>query len=1087
MAIDLSGLPDRKKKANISVNTAKTTSKKSVSTDTDPMKGLEINAPDILNNVIRIVGESAKDTLKAPFKGAEIPFSGKEKDGDIKGKSFGDVLREFTNTPKPELEETETEGGLPFNPGVGIGIDVLKGLQETIPQIPGAIKEGMEADPKRFIKDTIAGTAADIVDEATAPANALIPDVLQSIGKSIQGTPLDRILNDKISDIPAAMKQMKATVGGKQAESPAEAITPSIYKGESEAKQPAGLLPAPEPKVTPEGVDLSGLPEPTIKPTQLPESSVSGPKGVTVEESTPILPTRSVKPVINESTGVSSQKYGTGELVPESKALEQSMKRQESASKTGFRAGKKEQKEINQLYKGINKPVSENLPFESKRQIEALQETLKNTKTLKDLRELYDKIKMVKEMGKARYTAIKEAKAMQDKLELNLALKTLDASSKVKPKVKANEKPMFKKVGEGWNAYTRRPMRIIDELDGGANFQGPHHNILIDRVNDGLNKELIAADRWIDEGLKLQKETGIAAQQLSEERVINGTKYRLDEMLHIYAVRGNKENLKAIVFGNKIPVKDVIAIVNNLSDTEKFAADNLTKMIGKRYPALREAFIEYYNGTKDLGFVENGYVPMVRRGIRFNSQDEEFLDDYTQRVLYKNKYADKSMTKERTELSAENQNEIRLGLFENYYDHVQKREHFINLGNIVKDMQRFVNNKEWSEAVQSKFGDEYLKTIRRYADKVGNPRIYQSMSLMAKAVWALRKNAAIGYMGLNVLSAIKQPASWFLFMNEVGPLEMTAATSKLMMDFDNQIRFINKAAPQMKHRSLERELDELRRVSVKKFEEIQNKLGNASMQMLIRADKFTASAGWLAVYDKMTRLGFAEDDAIREATNAVLRTQGSALTKDLPEALTDERLLILNQFQNFANNLYNIMTYDIPMRASTGRSEQAMLGALGVTMAIATEWMISNGKVPDSPKDFANMMLQPLDSIPVFGSILNGARKGFEFKIPALEAVSKTGKAIGNAMQGNLDTAAKEGVQAIGLAAGIPVTQPTRTITGAMDLASGEDNDARRVLYSKYTVDEAKEESDIKKLKRANRARKEGKDFKAFLIEKGLA
>ena len=134
-------------------------------------------------------------------------------------------------------------------------------------------------------------------------------------------------------------------------------------------------------------------------------------------------------------------------------------------------------------------------------------------------------------------------------------------------------------------------------------------------------------------------------------------------------------------------------------------------------------------------------------------------------------------------------------------------------------------------------------------------------------------------------------------------------------------------------------------------------------------DLIARTIGWNAVYEKNIADGKSEEESVREARNATLRTQPAAAAKDLPQLYrSNEFLNFFTQFTNQLNQIFNIATYDIPSFLQNEKYAKAFLSAMGLGISALFIWMISNRKLPKTPGDLVEAVTdQAINSVPLFG------------------------------------------------------------------------------------------------------------------------
>jgi len=752
-------------------------------------------------------------------------------------------------------------------------------------------------------------------------------------------------------------------------------------------------------------------------------------------------------------------------------ALKIGLKREVKAGKLA----KRETIAILKLIDKIKRMPIEGMHFEQKLEIDNFKTELKGTRTLEGLKRLYNKINTSKEIGKQRYIDTIEAKRARFNLNKDILIKTIGEPSKPRKSKTITgepERPRYIKVSR---ANTLRPMRIFDMLDYGKAFEGVNSKYFYHSVNKVEDFKLIQIRNRTDWMASEMKKIGITENDLLQSRTVDDTKLTVDQMLSIYTGLKNKEKTLAIMFGNRISLVTMNNIVKQMSDKEKALGEAIVKEYGDNYNRLREAYINYFGGKRDLGKVPGGYTPIRRTSMGYVENEQEFVNELLMRNNLRKAYPERGFGEKRKHVPKEFQQPIRLGELNLWNEMVNKQEHFINYGDLVKDLQRMANDREFTTAVENRYGKEYVEEIKGYVNRVGNPNIYKAYSQTDKAISTLRRNVAIAYLGFNLVTIGKQLPSIALFLGEVNPAQLLGGMYDITTNFKKKLAFIHKLAPQMKERAIERELEELKNRAPTQYGRLLSKVGKIGMKGIYAMDQMVTHAGWLAAYNKYTtgKNALSPQEAADKATRLILRTQPAAHAKDIAGIYAKSEVVnMFLQFSQQLNQIYNMVTYDIPISARTGRYSDALRNAAGVAIsAYLIAWM-SKGKPPETKEELKEAAIDAgLAYIPVVGTGLNGMRKGFDFtSIPALSGGRAIGSAGMNLFKGKYKKMSYDILEAYVVSMGIPYSQPKRTIKGVSDLYAGRTKDIRRLIYSEYAL-KSSSKGTGKRVKRSRRSR----------------
>jgi hypothetical protein len=627
-----------------------------------------------------------------------------------------------------------------------------------------------------------------------------------------------------------------------------------------------------------------------------------------------------------------------------------------------------------------------------------LQKRSLNEITIAELETLRNEIDMLRKIGRTKYQTKKiqydrDIREQRDRLA-ETVLRGEKVKEEPKPIIKSTvEEGKIKRAGRTFRALTLRPPRMFDKLDGGKGFKGEWHKTFVDEVNEQENEKLRAVDDRLEPGKKKRKELGISLADLAKDKVaVEGYTYTLDEALDIYAGFRNDAKKLAIIYGNNIDEKTAEKIIASLTDKEKALADYIIEDYESRYDALRQSHIAQTN--RDLGYEEN-YTPIRRRELDYSVFKEELVDEFERREHLKRAYTRREFTIRRQDIPPEFQKPVRLGLVSTWFGQVPKQEHYIAYGQKIRDLHNLLRDKQVRKAIEQRFGREYVDAVEHYVNRVADPTIYKSFAKWERVSQTLRQNTALAYLGFNIVTMAKQIPSVFLYLPDAGPGHLVGSALGFATRPFEMMRFVNERDPQVKHASIEREMEELKRQDSGLYNRIIKKVGKVGMIGIYAMDKVARTIGWKAVYEANIKKGLSEAEAIREAQNVTLRTQPAARAKDVAELYAKhEAWNWLLQFTNQLSQLYNIATYDIPQTFKQHQYYKGLLQLTAYSITALSIWAISNRRLPEDWKEVAQAHFQQfINSIPVVGRGLVARAEGwFADVTPApLKAVIEMG------------------------------------------------------------------------------------------------
>jgi len=484
------------------------------------------------------------------------------------------------------------------------------------------------------------------------------------------------------------------------------------------------------------------------------------------------------------------------------------------------------------------------------------------------------------------------------------------------------------------------------------------------------------------------------------------------------------------MYGNNISEVDQDAIIAQLSAKEKAFGNAIIEEYDQNYPRVRDAVIRTEN--KDPGHQEN-YTPIRRRDVNYNTYTEEVIDAMLRRANLKKAFAERGFTKQRKEnIPAEFQQEKQLGIMKTWGEQIVKQEEYIHLAQHIKEMHATRENPDFVKAVEQNFGKSYNEVIKGYVNRVANPNVYRTFGLIENTSKWLRRNTAIAYLSYNLLTAAKQVPSILLALGDVGPQHLLASVTQFISNPMKMIQEVRELDPQVKHKSIERELQELRQAGGNVVAKITKAVGDVGMADIHIMDTGVRVIVWNAVYQKAL-VDHSQEEAVRLAQDATLRTQPVATAKDLPQIYaTSEFLNWFTMFTNQLNQIYNIATYDIPSYIKNEQYGKAALSATGMGLTALALWAISNKKLPEDKEELADVATEQfINAIPLLGkTIMAGTRGWGSSGIPAFASGEAIGRSIAAIRRGEFtDYDVKVVVEAVTVTFGVPYIGPKRVVT----------------------------------------------------------
>jgi len=609
-------------------------------------------------------------------------------------------------------------------------------------------------------------------------------------------------------------------------------------------------------------------------------------------------------------------------------------------------------------------------------------------------------------------------------------------------KKKGSKRPVKAVESVSWGMQ-----RLLDDMDGGQNFNGPVHKYFWNKGMDIRDDEKINRAMRADEIKKARKGLGIKMLELTKPIEKKST-YSRDDVVDMYMAMQNEEKAAALIHGDKIKVEEVERLIGKLSTEEKAWGDWIIEHgYEDHVDRVNEAFVNYTTSSgkpRDMALASR-YSPIRHIDPGYEGVLQELQDEVSERAGLKKAYADKSFTIERVEnIDPKKMKPMRLGATRTLLEQVAKQETFIANGLRIKELQKMVADPSLRAAVKQTKGPAYVDQLEEWVNILADPDFYnnqaRSTKKAKKVLKFLRKNLGKGALSYNTVTPLKQLPSAMLMIPESGAYNFIWGMQRAIAHPIETQKLMD-TEPQIKERSIDRLMEEMKKSDPNTYKRIMDKIGKVGFVGIWAMDRAAITPGWMGVYHKSKRQGLSEKESKRNATNAVLRTQPVGDPKDVAAIYRtkDEMVAALLQFSTQLSQLYGIVTHDIPSqfkigaRALKNKDGKGFLEAAktaGISSAVimanvASIWMISNRRRPESEEDMKDMLSTGfLNYFPAVGDSIASGVKGWDANgTPIEELFNQLGKALGTGKEKDINRLL-ENIALYGV--GLPVIQYRR-------------------------------------------------------------
>jgi len=682
-----------------------------------------------------------------------------------------------------------------------------------------------------------------------------------------------------------------------------------------------------------------------------------------------------------------------------------------------------------------------------------------NDFTMEDLERVYSHVMGLTRIGRAKRDAEvaiekKEAQMVAGKIISQiLAGEALDLQ--IPTNAKETRKGTIKKTIitgklEGW-----KPLRIFEWLDGKSN--GEMARYFYWKENGLTNETIRAVNNRRDAMQNALNSLGIEARTLGRE--IGGPKgtYTADQVLSFYVGVQNRLKMEALMQSEGMSAPQLQLYIAKLTPQEKALGDAIIQDYSDNYERLEKAYNVYTN--EELGSQE-AYTPIITTESDAEPLDQQLAKHILGKEGVGNRYTEKGFTKERKGGSLA----IRLGELSIWQDQIGKQEHFISHAHYVRQLNRVLANRNLSIAMKQKQDYEVYKWLKQYVSDIAQYNIHTPVTLAEKVLAGWRKRLSVVHLSLNLPVIGRQVWS---YPNVLGyadadiwartPLEFAGKPAEIT-------KFVEERSPQVKERSMETVFEEISALNRGKSENTRRRIAEAPMKWISAVDKGTCVITWKAAYDTNIRKQqkeidagrrgmINEDEAIRHADTAFLKTQPQARAKDLAWIYRQgEAAKMFLMFSQQLNQLWNITTADMPMFWREKNWKMLAYQFSGYMMSAIAMGVFARKRLPNDIGELGeDFIVQVLNTIPLIGREIVSLAQGWDVSNPSPFTSMENMWRGFDAMKGMIEEGPNEkdlkkmvryGGQFAAEVMGLPFTGPWRAVNAVDELINGDWEDS---------------------------------------------
>jgi hypothetical protein len=542
------------------------------------------------------------------------------------------------------------------------------------------------------------------------------------------------------------------------------------------------------------------------------------------------------------------------------------------------------------------------------------------------------------------------------------------------------EKTSVKKTYKKVRFYTLAPQFVFNMVEGWKHdFGGSFFRTFYDRVIDSrANEDRITTSRKKFYRDNIAEKYGVSEWDLVQPFTIEGIKKPItkDQMIGIYMHNQNPLQKAHLVHGNNINEETIQRVIGLLSKNEKAYGDALIDEYASHKPRFRRSVIEQEN--RDMGDEER-YSPMRVEGVVYENTDDEIKALLENRNATMRAYLEHGMSIERKNIPPEYQKPIDLHATQIWFESIILQEHYINMGPTIRELQNILKNKTFSDSLKRVGGDTLTKYMQNYLNNIASNRMYATKNGFDRALKTIRQNVGIAYICARISTVLKQFPSVLMYLPRTGVGHLTQSMVEFGTNPLEVIEKIKEKDPTFGE-AFERELAEMQYMPKTRKDYVKREIRKKGMFGSGLFDMMAKAIGWNAMYEKNKTLK-GEYEAIRLARDFTYRTQPSTIPENQAQiyrlgAVYD----LFTMFTRQLNLIYGNITSEIPAFVSNKEYYKAMLGIMAFGLTALTEWIITNGRLPEDDEDVIDVVAdQSLQMMPIVGKYMASARDGYSY------------------------------------------------------------------------------------------------------------
>lgn len=625
--------------------------------------------------------------------------------------------------------------------------------------------------------------------------------------------------------------------------------------------------------------------------------------------------------------------------------------------------------------------------------------------------------------------------------------------------------------------HSSRLKRLSRSLD---NYEdnGPFMRYVYQPVKDADTKANVNFSEAMAAAIVTLNDLNIDAPAMMVEIKDIGIEDKLStaERIGVWALAQNPHTINHL--RSEFSIKEIDKIVKSVeaSENEMLVAAEIQNYFEQGWPQFEA--IAKANGITQMTKAENYMTAFVTD--KNDLGNANFLEGLMEQFTEGKFVPGQQHTIERKRGAQRN---LELNIFVIHARAARAIERFKVMAPVASEVGSILKNRELRSALNDVTYGHGVRVFDRWLqDAVRGQAAYDSSAMSRSLRW-LRMAGIHFVLGFKLLTATKQGISFFpaagvhpgMLPLLLGNLEQAS----IGLDYKQMEKEAMSKSGLLRTRDWNRDLRQVyNQKAIRKMYKGQ-KLSPLSMRMASFIDRHTTTIVWTSAYQLSQQQEMSEEESVRFADGVVEDTQPMGKAVDLPSFFRGNELeKNLTVFQNQINQNFNMFWYDVLGEVKARKISLPMAGYRLLMQQIVPAMllgMITRGRPPQSAEEIAkDLLFYMLCPFVFVGRWAYNVATGDwgPTRMIAEEPFVETGRLVGAIKRAIKDGATDEEIRSImkyaartaGAWSGgkIPL-QAIQTAEGAWDLATGEDTDFRRLVWSKYALQKGQAEKKLRK------------------------